>query len=175
LTGINGSYYLTNTGTYSYFSNSTWLNKIADLYWRYNDYIHNGYNVSAAEIYAEESAFVLPTTAKKISLMYIHDYYYAYQSGGLNCSAEGTSYSTCKESWMHLSQTDSGAPSPHEWSMTHAGYWSNYPYNFVIRGTGEIEDYYTTNYYSARPVFYLTTDVKWSSGSGTSNDPFILD
>lgn len=176
--GINGSYYLTNTGTYTYFSDSSWLNRIANIKWRYNNFVEYDYNVSAAEMYQNEMAFSVPETSQKISLMYMHDYYYAYQSGGLNCSDdEGVSYTSCKESWIHLSKRDGSAPSAHDWTMSHTGYYSdgNYGYVFVIREGGTAEEFYSTNYYSASPVFYLTTDVKWSSGTGTSSDPFIIE
>lgn len=173
--GLNGSYYLTNTGTYSYFSDSSWLDKIANIKWKYNDVLPNDLNMSAADMYLQEMAFSIPTAAKKISLMYLHDYYYAYQNGGLNCVDGGSYYTTCVNSWIHITKRDSGAPSQAEWTMVRGGSSSGYTYNFVIRIAGGVAGgYYSTNQYSVSPVFYLTTDVKYGSGTGTSTDPFII-
>ncbi len=49
----------------------------------------------------------------------MHDYYYG-MSGGNNCSSSGA-YTTCKTSWIHLSNSDSGAPATYEWTMSRCG------------------------------------------------------
>jgi len=176
LNGINNSYFLTKTGTYSYFNDSSWLNKIADINWYYVNDFDESVNYTAEEIYNEEHSQSVFMTPKKMSLMYMSDYYYAYQSGGLDCYNNHGNDSTCRQAWIYLNNRDQSPPSAAEWTMQRNGYGS-YVFACVIRNTstGGINcSYYASNYYSASPVFYLTTDVKYSSGTGTSTDPFII-
>ena len=162
---INGSSFLTNT---SYVPNG-WEDKIEDTIWKYGD--NTNVNVTADELYNIENAWT-DTVDAKIGLIYAHDYAYAYQSGGLNCSTSG-SYSTCKTSWMHISVSDPGAPSADEWTMSR--------YNFDrlcvawnVLSNGQFFDYYLDATYSVRPVFYLKSSVQFEGGTGTSTDPFRI-
>jgi len=164
---LNGSYFLSNT-TYV---TSVWGDKIATTTWKYGD--NSAYNTTASDLYTTENEWTA-TTSAKISLMYEHDYVYGL-SGGNNCSKTAM-YSTCVTSWIHLSQNDAGAPSAAEWTMSRAGYSTTYgtyrAWFNAAGGDNGLYDLITT--FSARPVFFLTPDVSYISGTGTLSDPFII-
>ena len=165
-TNLNGSTFLTNT-TYV---PEGWSDKIATTTWKYGKI--TTYNATADEIYTIESAYT-STISAKIGLMYMHDYLYGL-SGGNNCSSSGA-YSTCKTSWLHLSNNDSGAPSSDEWTMSYYGFYNNSYYAaYYVNSSGSISTRSLYNAHSLRPVFYLASDVSIVSGSGTSSDPFII-
>ncbi len=164
---INGSSFLNNT-TYV---PSGWSSKIATTSWKYGD--NTTYNTTAANLYSIENAWT-STTSAKIGLMYLHDYYYG-MSGGNNCSASGA-YSTCKTSWIFLSNSDSGAPFDGEWTMSRYGYYDTYG-GYVAWGVasgGHVYTGYLASTSSVRPVFFLTSDVTITGGTGTIEDPFII-
>ncbi|MBQ2892495.1 MAG: fibronectin type III domain-containing protein, partial [Bacilli bacterium] len=174
-TNLNGSTFLTNT-TYV---PSGWSDKIATTTWKYGD--NKTANTTAANLYSIESAWT-DTTIVKIGLMYAHDYYYG-MSGGNNCSSSGA-YSTCKTSWLHLSNNDSGAPETKEWTMSRLGrndLYATYSYsawyiaeNGTCSGANNSNFSILTKTFSVRPVFYLVSDVSIVGGSGTLSDPFII-
>ena len=71
---------------------------------------------------------------------------------------------------MNLKKNDTGAPSNYEWTMSRYGkngsyyhYWHIY-YTDIIANIAR--NSYMPNKYSARPVFYLTSDIKIISGTG---------
>ena len=161
---INGSTFLTNT-TYV---PSGWSDKIATTTWKYGDNTTN--NTTAANLYSIESAWT-STTSAKIGLMYMHDYYYGIK-GGNNCSSSGA-YSTCKTSWLYISKSDTGAPTTREWTMSRWGYDVNC-YAWIVGSDGSVGNSWLTTTASVRPVFYLASDVRIVGGSGTLEDPFII-
>ena len=173
---INGNSFLNNE-TYV---PTDWVDNIATVNWKYGDLDYDAQSIpglgttAASSLYSIENGWT-STISAKIGLMYTHDYFYASQSGGLNCNS---SSSSCKASWIHLSQNDSGRPDAMEWTMTRHGYNSYYSvwtawliYDEVTINWGNSE-YPSAR--STRPVFYLTEDVSVLSGSGTSDDPFII-
>jgi len=110
------------------------------------------------------------TVSAKIGLMYIHDYYYAYASGG----APG-SYSNAKTAWIHMSKNDSGAPSSYEWPMSRYGVANNGShFAWAVYSGGNVGTFVLSSAHSVRPVFYLTSDVKLTRGDGSSSNPFII-
>ena len=162
---INGSSFL----TYTFYLSSEWQNKIASYIWKYGE--TTNINYTAANMYSVENAFTNTVNAK-VGLLYLHDYYYAYQSGGLNCSS---SYITCKESWIHMSNCDSTTSSTWEWTMTKYGLYDNSSYNvWTIYTNGSLYSGYPTGAPLARPVFFLNSTVNYISGSGTISDPFTI-
>ena len=102
----------------------------------------------------------------KIGLLYLSDY--AYASSPSNWKTEMYNYnnqSNVKNNWIFNSD--------YEWLITNNTAESNQI--FAIVNDGAI------NYYnsagtgcSVRPVFYLENDVVLTSGSGTLNNPFII-
>ncbi len=111
----------------------------------------------------------------KVSLMYLHDYHYSV-SDDANCQSNQNSYEICRTGWMHLSQNDSDAKSPHEWTMSRFGWnvWGGFFYGHNVYGTGDTGNTYTISSLSVRPVFYLASVNQLLGGSGTITDPFII-
>ena len=167
-TTLNGNSYLLND-TYV---PTGWESKIATTTWKYGDTAnvgsYKGYGVYAienpfGESY-EKNKFTKETSAK-IGLWYIHDYYYAYASGG----APG-SYSNAATSWIHLSKNDPTAPNSTEWFMSR---YDSY-YGYGVYSDGMISSFDMDVENSIRPVFYLTPDAEIIGGSGKIDDPFII-
>ena len=106
--------------------------------------------------------------------MHISDFHFAYQSGGLNCG-DSSNYNLCKQAWIHLSNNDTSAPNTKEWTMDLMGNYQNNGYSaYFIRPEGYAYDYTLNSSGSVRPVFYINSTNKFSSGSGTSSDPYII-
>ncbi len=148
--------------TYDYMAkNTTWYNKVAWTEWKYGDTTSNG-SYKGETIYATENAWTNVVSAK-VSLMYIHDYYYAYAVGG----APG-SYSNAKTAWIFLGST--------EWTMSRYGYNSSSSrYNaWRVDSNGKVDWGSLTNSYAVRPVFYLESSVEITGGTGTIADPFMI-
>jgi len=170
-TNLNGSYFLNNT---TYVS-SAWSEKIATTAWKYGR-VDDLYTGNAATVYSLENGWT-NTVSAKIGLMYIHDYNYAPQKQGLSC---WSSASTCLASWVHISNCDPSAPDKHEWLMVYDNYLYDGHFAVMISGGTSYESAGTLsvgnlNYESSvRPVFYLTSDVKYVSGTGTLADPILI-
>ena len=163
-TTLNGNDYLLND-TYV---PTGWESKIATTTWKYGDTESNG-NYNGVTIYAIENAWT-STVSAKIGLMYIHDYYYAYALGGTPESS-----SNAVTAWIHLSENDTSAPSTDEWTMSRRGFFAGVNYrawNVASGGTVGYPNLAVGD--SVRPVFYLTSEVKITSGTGTATDPFII-
>ena len=180
---INGSTFYTNT-TYV---PTSWQSKIVTYAWKYSDLEDK--NQSAPLVYEAEMKYT-DTVNAKIGLMYVHDYYYAYQSGGLNCGTTwggATEYLLCGQSWLHLRNNDTNPPTGSdgysldmEWTMTRNRY-------MCYQDSGcdlTVYTIYNPQYYMSgqhsfnpaqtRPVFFLASSVNYVSGTGTSSDPFII-
>ena len=169
INGISGGQYSNLfIGNTTYVS-STWSGKIATTTWKYGTNVQEG--TSASSLYEKENAWST-TTSAKIGLLYLHEYYYGI-SGGNNCSSSSYS-SSCKSSWLHLSNNDSDNLYSAEWTMSGYGYVNGGFSAYVIGSNGRIS---TSNMHyssSVRPVFFLTSDVSYVSGTGTLADPIII-
>ena len=188
---LNGSYFLTNLN-YSYMQDSTWLNKITDWKWTAVNtltYISSGPDylrgLSPSNIYLHEmnrtgktSTIGEWTTATaKIGLMYASDYALSLGATALAMTTGTyTGEATLKNGWMHQSNNDTSA-SIDEWTISREGPGPNrYEINpLAIHDDGTINSYGELATIAVRPVFYLTSDVKFTSGTGTLTDPYILE
>ena len=159
---INGSSFLTNT-TYV---PSEWESKIATTTWKYGDTTKSG-SYDGPTIYAIENAWTTTVNAK-IGLMYIHDFYYAAASGGAQ------NHSTASKAWINLNANDSGAPSSNEWIMDRYGRIGHWYGAWYMYGSGTPNYLNFAEMHSVRPVFYLTSDIKLSGGTGTIDNPYII-
>ena len=149
------------------FDNS-WQNKISNNDWIVEGNLWNVISVSTAKsVYNNELKMDNPKKfTSKIGLLYLSDY--AYASSPTNWKTEMYNYnnqSNVKNNWIFNSD--------YEWLITNNTAESNQI--FAIVNDGAI------NYYnsagtgcSVRPVFYLENDVVLTSGSGTLNNPFII-
>jgi len=149
---LNQATFLTKT---TYIPSAEWSDLIENTKWYYGDVGSRGYTTD--EMFNLETTFS-DWVQSKISLMYIHDYFYA----GL-CS---TCMSSCS-SWLNF-ETE-------EWTMSRKGASSGGYHAWAIMGTyTNISGQNTANCsYASRPVFYLKADITLS-GSGTTDDPYII-
>ena len=79
-------------------------------------------------------------------------------------------YHTNNLSWVY--STDS------YWTISPAFYYKNKmaSYNWTLISLGRLDDWgLVTDYYGLRPVINLKSDVKITGGTGTANDPFVVD
>ena len=147
---------------------SAWNNKIVTTSWKYGN-IEYFSTYNALDAYAEENAFgdSISTSAwttevsAKVSLMYIHDYYYAYAVGG----APG-SYSNAKTAWIFLGSE--------EWPMSPYGMDGREFWVCYINGGGNVWTQSLTDDGDVRPVFFIQASTKIIKGTGLSTDPFII-
>jgi len=142
-----------------------WQDKISNVKWNVGD-VNTTSGLTGSTVYGYEDNTQTSSTSK-IGLMYLSDYYYAYNAGGIqNC----TSSPYCA-SWM----TDTSGET---WTMSRYGYNSAMNrYNVWSVGTYGRGDWnLPTNTYAVRPVFYLNKDVYITNpeATGSSTDPFIL-
>ncbi len=125
----------------------------------------------------------------KIGIMHLYDYDYSVQRDGFNCfsdniwDSEKDTYKNggevCKASWMHLSHNDTNniGYATNEWTITRNGFdYNNNQYlSWFITTLGNISDNILTEQFSARPVFYLTTDIVLKKGTtGEKDNPYII-
>ena len=159
--GLNGEYFLENTN----YVPSGWAERILLTDWHYGNL--SDINVSADSLANTELGFNNTINAK-VSLMYLHDYYYGLP-GGNNCSNSGN-YTSCLTSWIHLSASGNYS---HEWTMARNN--NGIPWRILYTGfvTNEGSNYAQLEY-AVRPVFFLRASETIASGSGTITDPYIL-
>ena len=157
--------------TSNYLNNETyvptgWESKIVTHDWKYGDTTSSG-DYNGPTMYEIENAWTNKVSAK-VGLWYMHDYYYAYASGG----APGSS-SAAGNAWINLSKNDTNTT--YEWTMSRYGRGGNY-YRAWFVASGGIVSYINnlTNSFFVRPVFYLTSDIKIIGGTGTIDDPFLI-
>ena len=111
----------------------------------------------------------------KISLMYVHDYYYAL-SDDANCTYEHGNYDICKNSWIHLLNNDDSAISNQEYLMIRYGYHIGMD-GFLIIGNfdyGVTDTSWDDELHSVRPVFYIDATETLKDGEGTIDNPYII-
>ncbi len=98
----------------------------------------------------------------RVGLMYISDYMYAATK------ESWTTVGSVKDNnWLYMGLS--------EWLITRGSNYNNRSY--YIWGNGSLGVGHSTVYsfdLATRPVMYLNSNVKISSGSGTSEDPYIL-
>ena len=155
---------------------SDWQSKIADnMTWYIGGY--SNYSVKIKTFYNAEhgtcSSGTCPgttDTSTRVGLMNVYDYGYAAAPTSWTIDTLGNyNNSTIKTSnWLYRSTNSST-----EWTIT--------PYSFIayrvfgVNSTGFVGNSNASyGYYAVRPVFYLTSNVAYKSGTGTSTDPFLV-
>ena len=131
----------------------------------------NSGNIGKTIYYTNGSGYWTETFESKVSLMYLHDYYYSV-SDEANCDSD----ENCKSGWMHLSQNDKNVSNGIEWTMTRQGWrivlgWFD---GLIVPDDGNIRTGGLLNNFSIRPVFYIDASEKLLNGKGTLEDPFII-
>ena len=90
---------------------------------------------------------------------------------GVDFANENYDNAACKKNnWMHHGSTKDEAMwmlSPYAWSDGAYGVWS-------VFGDGRVDGVFASFALSVFPSVSLNTEVKITSGSGSSSDPYIL-
>ena len=149
----------TLNSTYLNSLGSTWSSKIETHTWYVGG--HTTYNASAKGFYNAESSGT--TWNGKVGLMYVSDYGYAANSNAWsNALYYYDEYSSTN--WLFWGSI--------EWTI--APNSSNSNGVFYVYYDGYL---YVSNAclgYSARPVFYLNSNVVLTGGTGTASDPYRI-
>ena len=138
---------------------STWSSKIATHTWYVGG--HTTYNATAKEFYNAESSGT--TWNGKVGLMYVSDYGYAANSNAWSdYLRDYNDYSSTN--WLFLGSS--------EWTIApdSSGSYSVFSVNL----SGGLANSTANLGYSARPVFYLNSNVALENGTGSSSNPYRL-
>lgn len=159
--------YTTLNETYYNSLETTWQNKIADATWKVGGLSSSHFKSSLKTNYDYEVG-VYQTgyeETMKIGLMYVSDFVYSSSSNNWTVSLMDYGFaSNPNEDWLPRSWTisrslnDSGSV----WVVTGAEGYLDGGHNASMDG-----DIY--------PTFYLKSSITYVSGSGTSDDPIIID
>jgi len=107
--------------------------------------------------------------------MYVSDYQLSLGSKTLGyINSDSTHYALMKTGWMHISNNDSLHYLNKEWTMTRFGNNNNYYFVWDIYSEGVIGWDGINGEIYIRPVFYLTENIKITSGKGSITEPFII-
>ncbi len=200
---LNGAGFLTNT-TYDYLQNTTWSNKIENWTWSAvntktrEDETNNPdyYESSPKGIYLNEmhktstgtlctnfnssavncngGSWTNPTS--KIGLMYASDYALSLGSSALALTTGTyTNRALLKTGWMHQSNNDTSKEIV-EWTLSRYGADGGDFRAWRVFNEGYVNYNNVYRKFGARPVFYLTNDVKITSdGTGSLENPYIIE
>ena len=185
--GLNGSYFLMNT-TYDYLQNNTWLNKIEDWTWsavNTKTYESSGpdyyITLTPSQIYLHEMNRSSKTSSigewtnptAKIGLMYASDYTLSLGDSALATGNTYTNRATLKTGWLHQSNNDTTVDI-YEWTLSRFGANGGNFNAWSVHSQGNVISNYVGNTDGVRPVFYLTNDIIYNSGTGTYNNPYTI-
>ncbi len=173
---------------------SDWYSLIQTHSWYYGDTIERNNVYNGNEIYAIETGddgdgktvhYVKGEDGKvtsetytwtnkvdaKISLMYIHDYTYAYPGGNPNNATN------VKNSWIFFQKDGYNNSSSWEWLSTRWGIYNASSTNVFARSVNSNSDLNGGSNLvigiGVRPVFYLSNKINLS-GNGTKESPYTL-
>ena len=187
--GLNAGYFLKDT-KYDYLQNTTWSNKIVSWTWSaVNTKTHDGSNgpnyqngLTPSQIYLHEMNRSTKTTTvgewttpvAKIGLMYASDYTLSLGPSALALTGgTNANQATLKTGWMHQSNNDT-IKSSYEWTLSRFGVGGGYFGAWSVASDGRVSASDVDNTHGVRPVFYLTTDTKVSTGEGSLENPFMI-
>ena len=161
--GVFKSFSILNivNGTYLLSFDSTWASLIVDTNW------HVG-GVGDSEYYTAKEYYEFefgdrPSSSTiynaKIGLMYVSDYGYAATSDNWN-TVLGDYHLAADSNWLYYNDYYDLIISPS----------TNVSYIMIISSSGSITSARPSTQYPYRPVFYLNSNVLYSSGTGTSSN-----
>ena len=192
--GSNGNtniFLNSDNSLYSYMKESTWTNKIVSKNWYEGDIggefklidtleiFNKEYGISETTFYRGEGELKTAKWTKsnnkfKICIINLSDYYWSVSSNGVVCN--DSNKTICKSSWLHISK--GGAY--YEWAMDRIGRYNSIIADYYatnIHVDGDVKGGFMTTELSARPVFYLNSNITLT-GTGimndTTQDPFII-
>ena len=140
---------------------------------RWNIAANNGINGNALSIYNNEHGTVTRNGKRpiywdgKVALPHISDY--AFATSDTSCYSKnvkdwGSSANCINTNWM--------ATEEEFWTLT--PHQNNHHYMLYIDGDGVLKDSNAVSRRNIYPTLFLRSDVKFSGGSGTIDDPYIL-
>ena len=100
----------------------------------------------------------------KVGLMYATDY--AYATKNASCKKSMASKDCMSGNWLYKGE--------HEWTLSPSSSSANYAYRVLSSGEVSSNDI-VNSAFLARPVVYLKSDIKRTSGLGTAQKPYILE
>ena len=156
-----------NTNYWNYLG-PTWQNLIAETTWHLGGMTSSS-NTAKAFYDGERNTAGYgsnPTTyTDKIGLMYPSDYGYAASPDAWATNLYDYENSTITaNNWLYMGLD--------EWTIT--PYSSTSSFVFFVYNHGYLNSSLAYSGYSARPVFYLESNVQLEGGTGTSSDPYTL-
>ena len=171
-TNLNKNF-ITNIG-------ADWAAKIAETTWKVGGNTWANIGTQPAKT-AYQNEIVNPVTTNsqdskteysaKIGLMYVSDYMYAAPQDkwtlvGYNSDASKDYRAATSVNWMYMGLI--------EWTLSRSA--DNSYTAFNVLNTGYVSSYIVgNNAYGVRPVFNLSSSVKFSLGDGTSSNPIRLE
>ena len=154
-----------NTNYWNYLG-STWQNLIATTTW-YLGGMTSPINTAKAFYDGERNnagyGSNLTTYSDEIGLMYPSDYGYAASPDAWTTDLFDYDEITANN-WLYMGL--------YEWPISPQS--SNSYYLFIVDNSGRLAGDFANNGNTARPVFYLESNVSLQGGSGTSSDPYRL-
>ena len=152
-----------NTNYWNYLG-TTWQNLIVETTWHLGAMA--SYNNTSKEFYDGErnndGYGSNPTTyTDEIGLMYPSDYGYAASPDAWTTDLW---YYSSPNNWLYMGL--------YEWTITPRSSYSDDVFHLSV--SGRLNNNYANRGYSARPVFYLESNVALQGGNGTSSDPYRL-
>ena len=156
-----------NTNYWNYLG-ATWQNLIAPTTWHLGG-MASTINTAKAFYDGERNNAGFdsnPTTfTDEIGLMYVSDYGYAASNSAWTTNMNSYNSTSIRDNnWMYMGL--------YEWTISPYSSYSSYV--FVVDSSGFLGFNNAYYGYSARPVFYLNSNVEYNGGTGTESDPFTL-
>ncbi len=153
----------TLNSTYLSSLSETWQNKIATHIWKVGGMGYS-HEYTAKQYYDEEvgSSSSSTTDSMKIGLMYVSDYGYAASNSYWTTALDNYD-SAISSNWLYLGSI--------EWTIARNTVRSN-TVCFVF--SGFVNHSTVDSSFAVRPSFYLTSSTTYSSGTGTSSNPFRI-
>ena len=138
---------------------STWNNKISNHTWFVGG--NSTSDATSKEFYSTERS--RQTWEGKIGLMYVSDYRFATSPSAWTTNM--SSYNNLVSyNWMYMGITD--------WTIIRS--FNGTINAFAVNDNGNVAEHGVHGGGGVRPCFYLTSSIKYVSGSGTSTDPIRI-
>ena len=137
--------------------------KIAEVSWRVSGY--NSNSVTAKTFYTGEITNATKKYTAQIGLMYPSDYGFATTQNYWTTNLSSYSKVAYRKDWLYLAVA--------EWTLSPRSSYSGSAWNVIDRGDVGSSTVTNSNH-AVRPSFYLTSSVKYDSGSGSSIDPIRI-
>jgi len=109
-------------------------------------------------------------TSTTVGLMNVYDYGYATSPTNWNTDTLGNynNSTISANNWLYRSINSSV-----EWTIT--PYSSSASFVWNVYNSGSVDNVYACYFHGVRPVLYLSSSVNYVSGTGASDDPYIIE